>query len=116
MPDVDGFSKQIGYQMMSRPIVGNLSTPFNTKRAAPMQRTPMRRGVVAGASIPRQPDPRHRHQPRPLPGELRARLPLREPGEAKIRYDIPDERIGFIIFAHVMLIGGALALLFMAMR
>jgi len=26
MRDVDGFSKQIGYQMMSRPIVGNLST------------------------------------------------------------------------------------------
>jgi hypothetical protein len=38
------------------------------------------------------------------------------PGGAKTRFDIPDERIGFIIFAHVMLIGGALALLFMAMR
>ena len=116
MRDVDGFSKQIGYQTMSRPIVGNLGTTFKTKRAAPMPRSPMRRGVAAGASIPRQHDPRHCHQPRPLPGGLRARLPLREPGEAKIRYDIPDERIGFIIFAHVMLIGGALALLFMAMR
>ena len=81
-----------------------------------MLRTPMRRGVVVGASMPRQHDPRLRHQPRPLSGALRGGPSVREPRGAKMRCDIPDERIGFIIFAHVMLIGGALALLFMAMR